>query len=286
MPGKPPLVSIIILNWNGKRFVQGCLRSIKKNTSYPNYEVIVVDNGSTDGSVAILRKLKKQGLLQELVLNRENKGFSAGNNQGFAAAKGSFFLMLNNDTTVTKNWLGNSMRLMLGDEAIAAVGCRLIDLPFWKRKQYRLYPDREVKTTCGAAMLIRKKVVEKIGALDAEHFSPIYGEETDWCFRARNAGYRIMETDKAIVVHLGSHDTRKGRGKADAFELLNNHRMKAMLFNLTIPGFLAYVPGLLALVAEATVEELLGSLFRAWWSNLRNWREIAVERKKRGAKLF
>jgi len=282
---KKKLVSIIILNWNGIHFTKECIESLWKNTVHKPIEVIVVDNGSNPENVRELKALKKRTLIQRLILNGKNRGFSGGNNQGFAAANGPYLLMLNNDTLVTKGWLKRPLEL-IEDNSVGAVGCRLIDLEPYKKKGYSLKPDRVVKTTCGAALLTRRDVLNKIGVLDEKHFSPIYGEETDWCYRARHAGYKIMETDKSIVIHLGSQDTKKGRGKASAYELLNTHRIKAMAFNLSIPEFLGHAPGLGLILVNSFGQGMFPSLMKSYWKNAKNWREISRERKKRKARLL
>jgi len=284
MKGK--LVTVITLNWNGIELTEICLRSLKKNTVHKPIEVIVVDNGSRKDNVRKLENLKRTGFIDKLILNKQNKGFSGGNNQGFEVGKGNYFFMLNNDTEVTRNWLKNCLALAEKDKKIGAVGCKLVDKPQFEKKQYSIGPNRERKTTCGAAMLIPRHVIEEVGMLDAEHFSPIYGEETDWCYRVRHAGYKIMETDKSLVIHLGSHDTKKGKGRHAAYELLNRHRLKAMAFNLTIPEFLGHVPGLGLIFVNAAKGGLFVSLLKTYWSNLGNWREILRERRKRRARLF
>jgi len=283
---KKPLVSIVVLNWNGKEYIKKCLESIKKNTKRRLYETIVIDNGSKDGSVEMLKKMKGRGFLDKLILNRENLGFSNGNNQGFKEARGQFFFMLNNDTLVTKNWLDNLLKKAEKYPKAAAIGAKIIDKPMFDSKNYKILSDRERMTVCGGAMLMRRNAAEKIGMLDAEHFSPIYGEETDWCYRARNAGFKIMETDASIIIHFGSHDTTKQTGRKKQFILMNTNRLKAMLYNLTIPEFLGHVPGLGLVFWTALKQGEAGWLLKAYWNNFRSWREIFKERKKRNAGLF
>ncbi|MBN1940990.1 MAG: glycosyltransferase family 2 protein [Candidatus Diapherotrites archaeon] len=283
---KKPFVSIIVLNWNGKHYIHDCLQSIKKFTPKGHYEVIVIDNGSKDGSVPMLQRMKQQGFLHKLVLNKENLGFSTGNNQGFKESNGEFFFMLNNDTLVTENWLENLLKAAEKYPSAAAIGAKIIDKPMWETNNYQLLPDRERMTTCGGAMLMRKKAVKKIGVLDAEHFSPIYGEETDWCYRARNSGFKIMETDKSIIIHFGSHDTTKQAGRKKQFILMNTNRLKAMLFNLTLPEFMRHVPGLGLIFVNGLKRGEAVWLLQAYWNNIKNLGTIMRERKKRSAKLF
>ena len=274
-------VSIIVLNWNGRAYLKGCVESIEKNTDYRPYEVIVVDNGSSDGSVEEIKKMQKSGLVHKAIFNNENRGFAFANNQGFAAASGGYFFMLNNDTTATKGWLSNAVKAVEKDERIAAVGSRLVDLPDWGSAKFS-ENDRDVLTTCGAAMLLRRSAVEKIGALDAEEFSPIYGEETDWCYRAGNAGYRIVETDSSRIKHLGSRDTKRQTGKDWQFELLNTHRLKAMLFNLSALEFLRHVPGLCLIFLRSIPEGRLHLLLKSYWNNAKIIGRIMQKRMERG----
>ncbi|MDD5163571.1 MAG: glycosyltransferase family 2 protein [Candidatus ainarchaeum sp.] len=283
---KKPIVSIVVLNWNGKEFIKKCLESIKKFSPEGKYEIIVIDNGSRDGSVELLQKMKKQGFLQKLILNETNLGFSKGNNQGFEVAEGEFFFMLNNDTEVTENWLENLLNAAEKYPNAAAIGAKIIDYPMWKKGNYKILPDRERMTVCGGAMLMRAAAVKKIGVLDAEHFSPIYGEETDWCYRARNAGFKIIETDSSTIIHYGSHDTTKQTGKEKQFVLMNTNRLKAMLYNLTILEMIRHVPGLGLIFVNAFRSGQGKLILQAYWNNLKNLKEIARERKKRKARCF
>ncbi|MDD5148720.1 MAG: glycosyltransferase family 2 protein [Candidatus ainarchaeum sp.] len=281
-----PVVSIVVLNWNGKEFIKKCLESIKKFSPAGQYEVIVIDNGSKDGSVEMLQQMKKQGYLHKLVLNPENLGFSKGNNQGFEIAEGEFFFMLNNDTEATEGWLENLLKKAEEYPEAGAIGAKIIDFPMWEKHDCKILPDRERMTVCGGAMLMRRAAVEKIGVLDDAHFSPIYGEETDWCYRARNAGFRIIETDASIIIHYGSHDTTMQTGREKQFILMNTNRLKAMLYNLTIPELAGHVPGLGLIFVNAMRAGKPGWILRAYWNNAKNWKEICRERKKRKAKLI
>lgn len=274
-------VSIIILNWNGKQWMEKCLKSIKENTDYPNYEVIVVDNGSKDGSVELLERMKKEGYLNVLIKNPENKGFAYANNQGFGASKGDYYFMLNNDTLVTKGWLENAVNVLESNEKIAAVGSKLIQLEDYEAKKYEIKPNRDRQTTCGAAMLMQKSIADKIGNLDAENFSPIYGEETDWCYRARNSGFKIMETDSSRIVHLGSVDTKRQTGKEWQYTLMNTNRVKAMLYNLGPIEFARHVPGLGLIFVKSIKDGMLKFLLKSYWNNVKMLGHTLKERIKR-----
>jgi len=281
---KKPIVSIIVLNWNGKDFIKKCLESIRKFSPKGIFEVIVIDNGSKDGSVPMLEKMEKQGFLHKLILNETNLGFSEGNNQGFKIAEGEFFFMLNNDTEVTENWLENLLEKAKEYPHAAAIGAKIIDFPMWEKHNYQILPDRERMTVCGGAMLMPAHVVKKIGMLDAEHFYPIYGEETDWCYRARNAGFEIIETDASIIIHYGSHDTTMQTGREKQFILMNTNRLKAMLYNLTLPEILRHVPGLGLIFVNALRAGKPIWILKAYWNNAKNMKEISARKKKKKGK--
>lgn len=267
-----PLVSIVVLNWNGSSLTRQCLESIKANTIYRPFEVIVVDNGSYgEFEEENLNSLKKAGLIDCLILNYFNMGFSYGNNQAFKKAKGELVMMLNNDSIVSRGWLSEAVKLMLSKNRIAAVGCRLVSPK----------PDSVSRAPCGAAMLLNKTALKEVGDFDALNFTPIYGEETDWCYRARHAGFSLLQSGKSIVVHLEGQDTKRGCGRKPAFVALNHHRLKAMLFNLSFFELLGHFPGLLLISFRALKQGLFLALLKSVWRNIKEFDVIIKERKKR-----
>jgi GT2 family glycosyltransferase len=218
-PENCPLVSVVILNWNGKNFLNSCVKSVLE-TDYPTdlLEVIVVDNGSTDGSAKSLKKMFPQ---VKLVENERNLGFCVGNNMGVKHASGNLLVLLNNDTIVNKNWV-NEILKSAKDPKIGIVGCRLyfpgtriiqsigyrmIFIGYWesigagKENSDEFTKVGDVDFVCGAAMAVKKKVIETIGLFDPEFYA--YAEDLDLCYRARKAGYRVV-TSGAIVYHYGS----------------------------------------------------------------------------------
>ncbi|MDI6654718.1 MAG: glycosyltransferase family 2 protein [Candidatus Hydrothermarchaeota archaeon] len=270
-------VSIIILNWNGKELTKNCLNSIRERTEYPDYEVIVVDNGSTDGSVEMLEREFPE---VKLIKNDRNLGFGRGNNQGMEIAQGEYFFLLNNDTLVTRGWLTNAVEIMESDNRIASVGSTLIPPSEVGQVEYiQRGKDRQRDTVCGAAMLMKRKAAKRIGMFDVENFSPIYGEETDWHYRARALGYTVIETKKSVVVHIGSVATKKQN--PNQYLLLNTHRLKAMLYNDSPVSFLKRIPGLGLVFIHSINERMTMLLLKSYWNNIKNWRNILKERKKR-----
>lgn len=215
----PPLVSIIILNWNGGEILKDCLTSLSKIT-YPNWELILVDNGSTDGSEKQI-KLTKAAKHTLLIKNKKNLGFAEGNNQGFKKTKGKYILLLNNDTKVEKNFLTILLERLEPDENLGAIQPKILimDKPshldsigsfltrtgflqhdgFLAKDSKQFNHEKYVFSAKGACMLVKREVIEKVGLFDKEFGS--YFEETDFCWRVWLAGYKILYYPKTHVYH-------------------------------------------------------------------------------------
>lgn len=223
---KNPKVSIVILNWNGWRDTIECLGSLFK-INYPNYEVIVVDNGSTDESIEKIKKLK---LKIKLIENKENVGFAEGNNVAIRKIlkekKSDFILLLNNDTVVDKNFLEGLVGVAQADERIGIVGPKvyfykrkdeiqsagsMVNLYFGKFPQVKSDKTREVDFVTGACFLIKTKVIKKIGLLDKRYFSNF--EDADWCLRAKKAAFSVFYVPSSIIWHKVSRSFKKNKGQ-------------------------------------------------------------------------
>ncbi len=211
-----PTVSIVILNYNGGEDVLECLKSVTQ-IDYPSYEIIIVDNGSTDDS---LLKIKKGYPQIRIIENKSNLGFAEGNNVGIRESAADYILLLNDDTVVGKSILKDLVGAIQTDPKIGIAGPEILyfDVPdqIWsaggkiglfgyashlgkgrKLESYN-YP-RFVPYICGCAMLIKKEVLNKIGLLDKEYF--VYFEDADYCFRANKAGYRCLYVPSPTVWH-------------------------------------------------------------------------------------
>lgn len=215
---KSPKVSIIILNWNGGEDVLECLKSVK-DIDYPDYEVIVVDNGSTDNSVeGIKRSFPNINLIQ----NNKNLGFPEGTNVGIRAATGDYIMLLNDDTVVARNILKDLVEAMGSNanigiagptilyysepDKIWSAGGKLSSLGYashigkgLKLNKELFNKPRFVDYITGCAVLIKKEVIDKIGLLDPEYF--LYFEDADFCLRAKKAGYEYMYVPSPTVWH-------------------------------------------------------------------------------------
>lgn len=223
-PQKP--VSIIILTYNAFTYTQKCIHSIQEHTKYP-YEIIFVDNGSTDGTVEYLRKLVKEdtnscskhtGTSYKLIENPENKGFAAGNNQGVAAASGEYVMLLNNDVLVSGGWLEGLVESLAKDEKIGMIGPitnsisgrqQVISIPYVDEKEFHKFAQVIRKTykgrltprhrIAGFAVLMKKALYEEVGGFD-ESFGTGNYEDDDLCLKVREKGYAIM-VDESVFIH-------------------------------------------------------------------------------------
>lgn len=218
-----PKVFIIILNWNNYKDTKKCLISLEK-IDFPNYKIIVIDNGSTDGSG---KKLKEIFPSYTFILNKENLGYTGGNNLGIKRAideGADYILILNNDTKVVNpNFLYKMIEQMNEEPSVGIIGPKVFSsdgivqetilfVPtllnsireslFFKihRKTKKNYDVAQfVDAVSGVCWLIRREVIQNIGLLDEDYF--MYGEEQDYCYRAEKAGWKIMYYPVESVVH-------------------------------------------------------------------------------------
>lgn len=236
-----PEISVIIVNRNAREYLRGCLASLAAGSGRRTVEVIVVDNGSTDGSVEMAREACPAA---RLLLNKYNAGFAAANNQGIALASGKYLLLLNNDA-VLQNGAAEILADFLDGQPRAALAApRLIKGD--GTTQYSVYPapgqlrsllrmfrayyflpksfnarffsgpyfdygaPGRINRVSGACVMLRREAVERIGLLDEDFF--FYGEVHDWCWRALSAGLELWYCPAALVTHYG------GRSSAEQWE--------------------------------------------------------------------
>lgn len=218
---QPGLTSIIVLAWNGWEHTQKCLASVLEHTKQP-YEIVVVDNGSTDGTVDELRRLVARTPQLRVIANRSNRGFAAGNNQGLAIARGEFVLLLNNDTVVTRGWLARLLRVferepragIVGPVSNSVSGPQLVPAATYEpgaglqeyAARWAAAHDGEVapaNRVVGFCLLARSELIDRIGGLD-EQFGSGNFEDDDFCLRAAHAGYQARIARDVFIHHTGS----------------------------------------------------------------------------------
>lgn len=208
------LISVIVLNYNGKGFLNSCLSSLASQT-YSDFEVIVVDNGSRDGSPEYI---EENYPWVRLAKNDENLGFAGGTNVGIRAAKGEFVITLNNDSRADSRFIEElikpmadpevgvcAAKMLFPDGRINSAGiCISRSGAAWDRGMFE--PDRgqyefveEVFGACAGAALYRREMLDEIGLFDEDFF--LYLEDVDLAFRARLAGWKCLYVPGARVIH-------------------------------------------------------------------------------------
>lgn len=237
-------LSILIINWNTCDMLRDCLRSVFDGAPMGrNFEVIVVDNASEDGSQDMVRREFPQ---VTMIMNDTNRGFAAANNQAMAIASGENILLLNSDTLVHGDVLSKSVEYMDAHWNVGAMGCRVLNsdgslqhstsqFPSFQNlmfqtlgldrvtavsafRKYRMLDwdrqsERYVQTISGCFLMVRKQCVDAVGMLDEDFF--FFGEETDWCRRIRQAGWRIAFTPVGHITHFGGGSSRTLSHKRD-----------------------------------------------------------------------
>ena len=238
---REPLVSVVVLAYNNLAFTQACLASIEACSDYPNLEVIVVDNASSDGSVDWLRGWERErsaaGHRRRLIANDANLGFAAGNNVGLRAASGDYLVMLNNDTRVTHGWVRTLCAHLRRDPTLGLVGPvtnnigneAKIDIAYddpadmhGPAGEYtRRHPGRELplRTAAFFCVAMRREVFEHVGELD-EAFGVGFFEDDDYCRRVEQAGWRIACAEDVFVHHhlSASFDALRAERRKALFE--------------------------------------------------------------------
>ena len=221
-----PLVSIIMLTLNELDHTVKCLASIEAHTPEP-HELIIVDNGSTDGTVEFLRRYLAEHDHVRVVANSTNRGFAAGNNQGLSLAEGEYVLLLNNDTLVVPVWLERMLAVFGRHPQVGIVGPMsnyvsgpqlMPDVPYRTLPELEAFAARwtadhaaqsmAIARVVGFCLLARKAVIERIGGLD-ERFGSGNFEDDDFCIRAAQAGWEARIAQDAFIHHTGSQ-TFKG----------------------------------------------------------------------------
>jgi N-acetylglucosaminyl-diphospho-decaprenol L-rhamnosyltransferase len=228
----PSDIAIIIVNWNTCALLEECLHSVAADleaSGLESAEVIVVDNGSTDGSVEMIRSGHPW---VRVLVNEANVGFARANNQAFRFQPSDFYLLLNSDARLLPGTTARLLAELKSSEQVAVVGAALVNEDYTFQASFSRYPTvgsliaqllglapllygrhfpsaplvgslkaRDVDWVGGACMMIRREAIEDIGPLDEGYF--MYVEDVDWCWRMRQAQWRVRYTPFAVAIHLG-----------------------------------------------------------------------------------
>lgn len=241
------LASIIIVNFNGKKLLKDCLDSVFSQ-NYNRFEVIFVDNASTDGS---LDYVKKHFSKAKIIASPYNLGFAGGNNIGIKACQGDYIILLNADTIVQPSWLEELIKTAESNPKIGIVGSKILffserinstglefnhklcngfDRGVGKidKGQYDTDDKRDVLGVCFASALIKRKVIKDVGLLDEKTF--LYSEDLGYCIRTRLRGYQVVYCPTSIVYHkLGESTGKLGSLRIKKYALRN--RLRILLKN-------------------------------------------------------
>lgn len=307
------LASVVVVNWNGKHLLEECLESLFAQT-YQLVEVILVDNGSQDGSAGWVRD--KYGARVKLVELAENLGFAGGNNAGFDAAQGEFVLMLNNDAVADARWVEELVSAAQADPAIGGCSSKILlhqDRALFENTGLLMYPDGsargrgrlqrdtgqfetidEIPCPSGCACLYRRAAIDQAGAFDAEFFC--YGDDVELGLKCLVAGWHFVYVPRAIAYHKESQTSGKYSPRK-AF-LVERNRIWVMLKTYPVGAllaspwhtFLRYWWNVKALMGgkgsagrfrkESGSLALVWILLRAYWSSVTHIVRLLRERRK------
>jgi len=239
-------ISVVILNYNGKNWLQQFLPNVIANTTYPNTEIIVADNASTDDSIAFIKQTFPQ---IRVVINEKNSGYAGGYNEALKQIESDYYVLLNSDVEVTSDWIKQVINYMQQDELIAA--CQPKILSFHERNKFEYagaaggfidkygYPfcrgrifdtceedtgqynsSGEIFWASGACLFIKADLFHQVGGFDADFFAHM--EEIDLCWRLKNLGYKIGYCADSTVYHVGGGTLEKSNPKKTFLNFRNN----------------------------------------------------------------
>lgn len=285
-----PCLSVIVLNFNGRAFLDPCLNSLLAQ-DYESFEILLVDNASTDGSAEYAAQ---KFPTVRVIVNERNLGFAAGNNVGIRAARGNFVFILNNDTETAPHALRELAQPLLDDARVGSTAPKL--LQFERRDlidaagitvdragiawhlQHGQRDDGEMNSRpvfggSGAAVLYRKATLDAIGLFDEDYFA--YYEDVDLAWRAQNAGWKCFYVPSAIVYHIhGASFKTHRRTAAQRLYLLGRNKWWTILKNYPMPQLILFFPWILVADFAAVMYSLV--VRREWHSVRGRWAALGA----------
>lgn len=276
-----PSVAVVILNWNGKKYLERFLPSVV-SSDYSNLQIIIADNASTDDSITFLKDSYPQ---VRIILNQQNFGFAEGYNQALAQVQADYFVLLNSDVEVPENWIKPVINFMVTSPKIAAAQPKIkqqnnkqsfeyagaaggfIDIYGYAFCRGRVFGEVEIDRqqydtnipifwASGAAFFIKSKVWNEVGGFDGDLFAHM--EEIDLCWRLRNKGYEIYCVADAEVYHVGG-------GTLDAGSPFKN--------------YLNFRNNLIIMQKNLPVGEAFTKIFVRMWLDLLAWFQFILKGK-------
>jgi GT2 family glycosyltransferase len=293
-------VAIIILTCNRKELVEKCIISVNKN-NYKKYKIFLTDDNSKD---EIGKYIKKRFPQVDVTINKENRGYARSMNSAIrkstAEYSPDYFLHFDDDTElIEKDCIKKMIEAAEVDQKIGILGCKLVypegnlqwffkdgKMHFLRTKEKVLetkdtFQTRVVKDVIGACFLIRKEVVDEIGLYD-EGFSPLYGEETDFCYRAGYKGFKMIYFGGTKAIHHGSASEKKLDEDGGKWYLQKEHAIRLEWLNLSMFYILRYtIVHFGATILSRTPLKKLKLLLKAYKKNLDNLSEIRQKRRER-----
>lgn len=300
-----PLVSIIIANWNAGRVFKDCLRTLQK-IDYPNWELIVVDNGSTDGSELYPQGFALKAKKVVLIKNKKNLGFAVANNQGWKKSKGEYILLLNNDTKVPADFLTKMVGRMEEDPSLGAlqVKVKLMDKPeyldnagsfltktgflehwgFMEKDRKEFDRERVIFAAKGACLLTKTEVIKKVGLFDDDFVS--YFEDSDFCFRVWLGGWKVIYWPGTFIYHKLGYTSKRMSQIGINYNSLKNSVLSYFknlstlhLFTLWLPHVMI-ISGLGIFYLVKLNFKKAGMVFAALWWNIKHFNKAVRKRAK------
>lgn len=292
-----PSVSLVVVNFNGKELLRQCLQSLL-DTDYPNFEVVVVDNASTDGSLEDAERVFGSDSRVRFVRNIENMGHAEGCNIGARVTEGRYIVFLDSDTEFrAEDWLWELVHVMEGNECVGLAQAKLVlaedegsldyvcvgvdALGTWAAtyglREEALKENFEILAASSGCCIVRREVFEEAGGFDSDYF--IYDDDTDFSLRVRLLDYQVLLVPSAVVVHRGgvlrglNSGTLYHSSKNRVRTALKNYELKNVWWRFSVLSFFTFVISLGFMVlgkideAKATLRGLLSPVkdFRGIW---------------------